>query len=82
MNTNISQMIYTAASFSNTNLTEVARSIGMDPSNLRKKIRRSTLKPSELAKIAKVLGAEYVFYYSFPNGSKIGTLEKQRPRKS
>ena len=78
MGINISQMIYTAASFSNTNIAEVARCIGMDPSNLRKKIRRNTLKPSELAKIAKVLGAEYVCYYAFPNGSKIGNMEKPK----
>jgi len=75
---NISQMIYTAASFSNTNLTEVARRIGMDPSNLRKKIRRNTLKPFELVKIAKALGAEYVCYYVFPNGSKIGNMAKNK----
>ena len=71
-------MIYTAASFSKTNVRKVALDLGITPSSLYKKIKRNTLKPSELSKIAKALGAEYVFYYVFPNGSKIGTLEKPK----
>ena len=72
------QMIFTAAIFRDTNVAEIARAIGMAPSSLYKKISRSTLKPWELSKIGKVLGGEYVFYYSFPNGTKIGTLDKQK----
>ena len=79
MRIEVEQMIYTAAFFRNTNVGEIARAIGMTPSNLYKRIKRSTLKPWELEKIGKVLGGEYVFYYSFPNGTKIGTLEKPKP---
>ena len=74
----IEQMIYTAAAFRNTNVGEVARVIGMAPSNLYRKIKHNTLKPWELSKIGKALGGEYIFYFSFPNGSKIGSLEKQK----
>ena len=62
MDIDIEQMVFTAAIFRNTNVGEVARAIGMAPSSLYKKISRNTLKAGELAKIAKVLGGEYVFY--------------------
>ena len=78
MNLAVEQMIFTSAVFRDTNVAELARTIGMAPSSLYKKIRRNTLKPWELSKIGKALGAEYVFYYSFPDGSKIGTLDKHR----
>ena len=80
MDLDIEQMIYTSAAFRNTNVGEVARAIGMAPSNLYRKIKRNTLKPWELAKIGKALGGEYVCYFSFPNGSKIGSLEKLKHR--
>ena len=72
----IEQMIYTAASFRKINVGEIARRIGMSPSNLYRKIKQNTLKPWELSDIAKVLGGEYVFYISFPNNSKIGNMDK------
>ena len=82
MDINIGQMIFTAASYRNTNVGMVAQAIGMSPSSLYKKISRNTLKPGELSKIAKVLGAEYICYYSFHDGSKIGTLEKNIHKKN
>ena len=81
MTITMEQMIYTAATFRNTNVGEVARSIGMSPSNLYRKIKHNTLKPWELSKIGEALGAEFVFYFAFPNGSKIGSLEKPKHRK-
>ena len=76
------QMIYTSAIFRNTNVAVIARAVGMTPSNLYKKIKRGTLRPWELSRIGKVLGGEYVFYYAFPNGTKIGTLEKPKRKNS
>ena len=78
MNLTIAQMIYTAAIFRQTNVAEIARYIGMTPSALYKKISRNTLRPEELSKIAKALGGEYYYHFSFPNGSKIGALEKSK----
>ena len=77
MNLTVGQMISTAAIFRNTTLAEIARAIGMAPSSLYRKIERNTLKPWELSEIAQVLGGEYHFHFSFPNGSKIGALDKQ-----
>ena len=81
MDNEIENMLYTAAVFRNTNLADVARNVGMSPQNLYKKMKRKTLKPAELGKIGKSLGAEFVFYLSFPNGSKIGKLEKRNKKK-
>ena len=81
MDNEIEQMVFTAAMFRNTNVAEIARAIGMAPPNLYRKMRKSTLKPAELAEIGKVLGAEYSFYFSFPNGSRIGKLEKKGMKK-
>ena len=80
MNLDIEQMIYTSVMFRNTNVREVARVIGMTPSNLYRKIRSNTLKPWELSRIAQALGGEYIFCFSFPNGTKIGKLEGPKPK--
>ena len=81
MDNELENMVYTAAVFRNTNVAEVARNIGMTPQNLYRKMKLCTLRPAELIKIGKFLGAEYSFYFSFPNGTKIGKLEKQKPKK-
>ena len=78
MEITIEEMIYTAAKFRKTNVAEIARAMGVSPSVLYKKIYRNTLKPWELAKIAQTLDGEYHFYFSFPNGSKIGALDKKK----
>ena len=82
MKIDIEQMIYTSAIFRNTNVGDVARKIGMAPSNLYRKIKRNTLKTWELSKIAEALGGEYNFYFSFPNGTEIGKLPKPQARKN
>ena len=81
MDLDIEQMVFTSAIFRNTNVGEVARAMGMSPASLYKRISRNTLRPGELSNIAKVLGGEYVFYFSFPNGTKIGKLEKPKYKK-
>ena len=78
MDLDVEQMVFTSAIFRNTNVAEIARVMGMTPSNMYKKIQRNTLKAGELSKIAKALGGEYVFYFSFPNGTKIGKLERPK----
>ena len=81
MDNEMEKMVYTAAIFRNTNVADVARNIGMSPQNLYQKMRRCTLRPADLSKIGKYLGAEYTFCFSFPNGTRIGKLEKNRPKK-
>ena len=78
---NIEQMVFTAAMYCNTNVAEIARAIGMHPSTLYRKMKRKTIKPDEIIKIGKYLGCEFVYYLSFPNGTKIGKLDKRQSQK-
>ena len=72
----IRNMVYTAAHYRNTSIKKIARAAGMSRIGLYRKIQRSSLKPRELEKIVKVLGGEFICYFLFPDGSKIGQLEK------
>lgn len=76
MNIEIKWLISTAAQFRKTSVAEIARSINMAPQNLYRKMKKGNLKPEELSRIAKKLGGEIVIYFSFPNGSKIGNMDK------
>ena len=78
MTNDIKHMIYTAALSRDITVDKIAQQLSMTPSNLYRKVRQNTIKPCELEKIAKILGGEYAFYFYFPNGSKIGNLEKPR----
>ena len=75
------KMIFTAATFRNTNVADIARTIGIAPQNLYRKMKCSTLKPMDLERIGKALGGEYTYYFSFPNGTKIGKLENKSEKK-
>ena len=81
MDTELEQMIYMAAIFRGTNVAAIAREIGMTSSNLYRKMRCCTLKPSELARIAKILDIKYSYYFSFSKGTKIGKMEKKIKKK-
>ena len=72
----IRNMIITAVHYRNTTVKEIAGAMGMSQYGLYRKIERLSLKPRELEKIGRVLGAELICYYRFPDGSKIGQLEK------
>jgi hypothetical protein len=72
----VERMINASAAICHTNVRSIARTLKMSPSNLYRKIRCNTLKPWEIASIARALGGKYVFYFSFPNGTKIGKLER------
>jgi len=54
----------------------------MAPSNLYRKIKHGTISPEDLTKIGKILGARYSFYFSFPNGTKIGKVDLKAPKKT
>ena len=74
----IEQQIFLAIAYRATNISAIARAMGMSPQNLHRKISRNTLRKEELCKIGKVLGGKYVSYFSFPDGVKIGDEIKNR----
>ena len=74
----VEQQLYLAIAYKATNISALARTMGMARQNLHCKIVRNTLKKEELCKIAKILGGEYVSYFSFPDGVVIGDAMKKR----
>lgn len=65
------QKINMATAYKKISQAELARLIGMTPSNFNQKIKRETFTVEELENIAKSLGAAYSFGFEFPDGTKI-----------
>ena len=78
---NIQQQIFLAVAYKATNISAIARAMGITRQSLHRKINCNTLKKEELCKIAKVLGGKYVSYFSFPGGVLIGDIRNNRKKK-
>ena len=70
-NVNTEELIYMAVAYRGTNISAVARAMGMSPQNLHRKLACNTLRKEEICRIGKALGAKYVSYFSFPGGVTI-----------
>lgn len=68
---NLETKIKMAMAYKNVSQSKLAELIGTSPQNLNKKIKRQTLSPEELEKIAEALGGKYQFYFEFEDGTKI-----------
>jgi hypothetical protein len=68
---NMERRINAAAAYSGMSQSATARAVGMTPSNFNQKIKRGTFSEDELTAIATALGASYVVYFEFPDGTKI-----------
>ncbi|MCD7845246.1 MAG: helix-turn-helix domain-containing protein [Oscillospiraceae bacterium] len=60
-----------AAAYSGMSQAEIARSIGMSPSNFSQKLKRDTFTPDEMERIAEALGGKWVARFEFPDGTAI-----------
>ena len=67
----IEQKINMAAAYKGMSQADIARAIGMTPSNFNQKVKRNTFSKEELEKIAVALGAVYNAFFEFPDGTKI-----------
>lgn len=65
---NIEQKIKMALGYANISQSELARRLGYTPQNFNQKIKRNTLTFEDMAKIADVLGAEWVAEFRFEDG--------------
>jgi hypothetical protein len=65
------QKIGMAIAYKKTSQAELARSIGMTPSNFNQKLKRATFTVEELETIANSIGATYHFGFEFQDGTKI-----------
>lgn len=68
---NIEQKIKMALGYANISQSELARRLGYTPQNFNQKIKRNTLTFEDMAKIADVLGAEWVAEFHFEDGTII-----------
>lgn len=60
-----------ALTFSEKTQTFVANELGMSQQNFAQKLKRETFTYYEINKIAEILGAKFVSYFEFPDGTKI-----------
>ena len=79
---NVEQEIFLAVAYRGTNISAVARAIGMKPQVLHKKINRNTLKKEDLCKIGKALGGRYMSCFYFPGGIVLGDKIRNRKKSS
>ena len=73
----IEQQIFFAVAYKGTNISAIARAMGLSPQNLHRKISKNTLKKEDLCKIGKILGGRYVSYFTFPGGVIVGDKQKK-----
>ncbi|MBR2131397.1 MAG: helix-turn-helix transcriptional regulator [Oscillospiraceae bacterium] len=67
----VEQKIKMALSYSGISQAELARKIGMTPSNLNQKVKRNTLTKEEMETIAAVLGGTWRAEFVFEDGTVI-----------
>lgn len=65
------QKIGMALAYKGMSQAALARAMETTPSNFNQKLKRGTFTVEELEKMASVLGGEYFFGFSFPDGTKI-----------
>ena len=67
----VEQKIKMALAYSGISQAELARRIGMSPSNLNQKVKRNTLTKEELEQIATALGGRWRAEFVFEDGTVI-----------
>lgn len=67
----IEQQVKTAAAYAGMSQAALARSMNTTPSNFNQKLKRGTFTKEELLQIANALGADFIFRFEFPDGTKI-----------
>lgn len=67
----IEQKINMALARSGISQAELARKLNTTPSNLNQKIKRETLKQSELEQIAEICGGKWITQFRFDDGTVI-----------
>ena len=81
-NTSVQQQIFLAVAYRATNLSAIAKALGIPRQNLHRKINHNNLTKEELCKIAEALGGKYVSYFSFPDGVIIGDKVRRKKGKT
>ncbi|MBE6246857.1 MAG: XRE family transcriptional regulator [Bacteroidales bacterium] len=67
----ISKKIKMAETYANISEAELARRLGSSSQAFGQRLKTGKYTSAELGKIADALGAKYVCYFEFPDGTKI-----------
>lgn len=68
---NNEKMINMALTYAGVSQRALAEQMGVAVSNLNQKIKRNSLRKEDMEQIAAAIGARYVCYFEFPDGTKI-----------
>lgn len=60
-----------AETYANVSEAEVARRLNTTSQNLGQKVKRGRFTADDMQKIAKAIGAEFVYSFRFPDGTEI-----------
>ncbi len=67
----ISRKIKAACAYAGKSEAQLAREIGTSPSAFNQRLKTGKFASDDLDKAAEALGAQYVAYFEFPDGTKI-----------
>lgn len=67
----ISKKIKLAETFAEVSEAELARRLGSSSQAFGQRLKTGKFSSADLEQIAKALGAQYVAYFEFPDGTKI-----------
>lgn len=67
----IKQKIKAACDVAGMSATELGRQMGMSQQNFSKRLKNGKFSKMEYERMAEILGAEFVFRFEFPDGTKI-----------
>lgn len=60
-----------ALTYSNTTLRKLAENLGLTPGSVCVKLQRNSFTQEDMEKYANAIGAKYVCYIEFPDGTRI-----------
>ena len=67
----IADKIRVALAYKRMSEAELARALGSTPSAFNQRMKTEKFSSTELDRIAKAMGAEFIFNFEFPDGTKI-----------
>lgn len=67
----ISRKIKAACTYAGKSEAQLARELGTSPSALNQRLKTGKFASEDLEKAAEALGAKYVAYFEFPDGTRI-----------
>ena len=67
----IADKIRVALAYKRMSEAELARALGSTPSAFNQRMKTEKFSSTELNRIAKAIGAEFIFSFEFPDGTKV-----------